>query len=104
MPSLTKWGERAVSVVAIGAVFTLFVNIADSRYAIADDFLKLKSSLHSREIRDMEDKITIIEDNLYVIEQEEVLTNRDRAQVSRLENRKAKYLRHLEGIKSLDYL
>lgn len=99
MPSLTRWGERAVSVVAIGAVFTLFVNVADSRYAIADDFLKLKSSLHSREIRDMEDKITIIEDNLYVIEQEEVLTNRDRAQVSRLENRKAKYLRRLEDIK-----
>jgi len=101
MPSLTKWGERSVSVVAIGAVFTLLVNVADSRYAIADDFIKLKSSLHSREVRDMEDKIAIIEDNLYVIEQAATLTNRDRAQASRLENRKAKYLRHLKSIKPL---
>ena len=59
MPTLNKWGERAVNIVAIGAMLTLFVNIADSRYAIADDLKKLKADLHARDVLEVEDKIAI---------------------------------------------
>jgi len=102
MPTLNKWGERAVNIVAIGAMLTLFVNIADSRYAIADDLKKLKADLHARDVLEVEDKIAILEDDLYIIQQHDILTNREKAKISRLENRKQKYLRRLQSIKSLD--
>ena len=100
MPTLNGIGKSAVSVVAIAAMFTLFLNMADSRYAMAGDVKDLKASFHAREVRGIENEIAKIEDNIYVIEREDILTNREKAQVSKLENRKAKYLRQLRDVKA----
>jgi hypothetical protein len=95
---LNGWGTKAASVVAIAAMLTLFLNLADTRYAMAGDMKALQASFHAQEVRDIEDKVAIIEDNIYVIEREDILTNREIAQVSKLKNRKAKYLRRLNDI------
>ena len=100
MPTLNGIGKSAVSVVAIAAMFTLFLNMADSRYAMASDVKELKVSFHNKEIQLIEDDISIIEDEIDIIQSEAVLTTRDKTKVSKLKNRKAKYLRRLGDIKA----
>lgn len=101
MPTLNGMGKSAVSVVAIAGMFTLFLNMADARYAMASDVKELKVSFHRKEMRLIEDNISIIEDEIDIIQSEDVLTNREKTTVSKLKNRKAKYLRRLEGVKSV---
>ena len=100
MPTLNGMGKSAVSVVAIAAVMTLFLNMADSRYAMASDVKDMKASFYDREIQLIEDDISIIEDDIDIIQSEDVLTTREKTKLSKLKNRKAKYLRRLTGIKA----
>ena len=100
MPTLNGMGKSAVSVVAIAAMATLFLNMADSRYAMASDFKSLRVSFHVKQIQLIEDDISIIEDDIAIIESEDKLTNREKTKVSKLKNRKAKYLRRLQDVKA----
>jgi hypothetical protein len=97
------WGAKAGSVLAIGAVITLFINLADSRYAWASDMRAIKSDRHAEKVQALEDKVSDIEDSIYVIEVEDMLTNREKSEISKLENRKSKYLRRLSDVMAMPH-
>ena len=98
--SLDGIGKKATNITAILILMGIVVGFLDVRHAKSADFKALKTSFQAKHIQLIEDNISDIEDEIDIIQSEDALTNRDKTKVSKLRNRKAKYLRRLGDVKA----